>query len=177
MRVSAHCKYRPEMAEEAKRLCENGASGRDVARVLGISKTAMYEYAARYPEFRAALKVGKAVADDRVERSLYDRANGYTYKEVKPFLDRKTNEIIYAEYEVTVPPEPQCLMFWLKNRRPEVWREVSRQELTGAGGGPVQTDSYTQIDIARRIAHAMTLALDKPRAEPVVIEQNKDSEG
>ena len=38
---------------------------------------------ATHAEFRAALKVGKEAADQRVERSLYQRAVGYHYDAVK----------------------------------------------------------------------------------------------
>jgi hypothetical protein len=65
-----------------------------------------------------------ADADDRVERSLYNRAIGYSYDAVKIFCSRD-GEIIEAPYVEHVPPDVTACIFWLKNRRPQDWRDVS----------------------------------------------------
>ena len=67
--------------------------------------------------------LGKQAADDRVERSLYQRANGYSHPAVKVFMTRdgKTIEHKYTEY---YPPDPTSMIWWLKNRRPDRWRDV-----------------------------------------------------
>jgi hypothetical protein len=56
--------------------------------------------------FRNALKVSKAEADSRVERSLYERATGYSYNAVKIFLPYGSREPVYAPYTEHVPPTP-----------------------------------------------------------------------
>ena len=77
----------------------------------------------RHVEFARALKVGKEVSDDRVEKSLYHRANGYSYDAVKIFLDPDTKKPIYVPYTEHVPPDVTACIFWLKNRRPGQWRD------------------------------------------------------
>jgi hypothetical protein len=79
---------------------------------------------AKHPEFMQALKVGKSEADDRVERSLYQRAVGYTYPAVKIFMPAGAKTPIYAPYDEHVPPDVTAGIFWSKNRRPDKWRDT-----------------------------------------------------
>jgi hypothetical protein len=71
-----------------------------------------------------ALKVGKKEADDRVERSLYQKANGYSYDAVKIFMPAGAKKPIYAPYVEHVPPSDVAAIFWLKNRDPAHWRDA-----------------------------------------------------
>lgn len=80
--------------------------------------------------FRGAIKAERAVADDRVERSLYQRALGYERDAVKVFLPAGSEKPIYAFYKEHVPPDTTAMIFWLKNRRPAEWRD--KHEVSGA---------------------------------------------
>jgi hypothetical protein len=64
-----------------------------------------------------------------VERSLYERANGYSYDAVKIFCDKNGNvtKVPYVEH---VPPDVTACIFWLKNRDPQHWRDVQQLEHT-----------------------------------------------
>ena len=75
-----------------------------------------------------ALKIGKAEADNRVERSLYERANGYSYETVKIFMPAGAKKPIYAPYVEHVPPDTTAAIFWLKNRDPAHWRDAWQLE-------------------------------------------------
>jgi len=66
---------------------------------------------------------GKDEADNRVERSLYARATGYSYDAVKIF-HTKDGKIIKVPYTEHVPPDVTAQIYWLKNRRPDRWRDV-----------------------------------------------------
>jgi hypothetical protein len=79
----------------------------------------------RYPEFGASLKMGKNQADERMERSLYERGLGYSYDAVKIFLPYGSKEPIYAPYIEHVPPDTTAAIFWLKNRDPARWPRVA----------------------------------------------------
>ena len=85
-------------------------------------------WAATHAEFRAALKVGKEAADQRVERSLYQRAVGYHYDAVKIFMPAGAKKPVYAPYVEHVPPDVTAGIFWLKNRDPEHWRDAWQLE-------------------------------------------------
>jgi len=77
---------------------------------------------------------GKEPADERVTRSLYQRAIGYSYDAVKVFLDPDTKKPIYAPYREHVHPDTTACIFWLKNRRPKRYDRVPRNRLFSALG-------------------------------------------
>jgi len=111
----------------AEFLCEQGATNDDLAEEFGVSITAIKRWQATYPEFRAALKVGKATADDQVERNLYQRAMGYSYDSEKVQV-LASGTVVRVPIVVHVPPDVTAMIFWLKNRRPDLWRDVHKVE-------------------------------------------------
>jgi hypothetical protein len=60
----------------------------------------------------------------RVERSLYQRANGYNYEAVKIFMPARSKQPVVVHYTEHLPPDVAAGMFWLKNRDPDNWRDV-----------------------------------------------------
>ena len=115
--------FREECILIAKAAARFGATEDEIADELKISDTTLDNWKIKFPEFLGALKAAKAAADDRVERSLYQRANGYSHPAVKVFMKRDgtTVEHNYIEY---YPPDPTSMIYWLKNRRPDRWRDV-----------------------------------------------------
>ena len=83
-----------------------------------------------YPEFRGALKVAKDVADEKIEKALYQRAKGYSYRAEKVVVESRGNnegsEARVVEYTEHMPPDTTAAIFFLKNRRPDRWRDVQR---------------------------------------------------
>jgi hypothetical protein len=122
--------YKPEYARVAKSMCLLGATDVDLAEAFDVNTSTIWRWQARYPEFCNALRVGKAEADDRVERSLYQRAVGYTYDSEKLFCYE--GEVTRAEIVEHVPPDVGAAKLWLHNRRPDKWREKVDVEQTGA---------------------------------------------
>jgi len=111
--------YRPEFAETARKVCELGATNRELADFFKVSTVTIWNWQAEHPEFLEALRRGKAVADDRVERSLYAMASGYTYESEKiVIVDGHVHRVPTV---VHVPPSDTACIFWLKHRRPS-WR-------------------------------------------------------
>ena len=64
----------------------------------------------------------------RVERSLYERANGYSYDAVKIFMPAGAKEPVIVHYTEHCPPDVGAAFIWLKNRDPERWRDVQNVE-------------------------------------------------
>ena len=124
--------YKPEYPHQAQKLMELGATDDDIAEFFKVSRQTIWRWQSQFPEFCYALKVGKDPSDDRVERSLYHRANGYTYDAVKIFMPSGAEKPVYAPYREHVPPDTTACIFWLKNRRPERWRELARQDPASA---------------------------------------------
>jgi hypothetical protein len=130
-KIGAPSSYKAEYAEQARKLCELGATDKEISDFFEISGATLYRWQGTYPAFREALKVGKEAADDRVERSLYHRANGYTYDAVKILTVK--GEVQKVPYREHVPPDTTACIFWLKNRRKDAWRDVQKHEIGGVG--------------------------------------------
>jgi hypothetical protein len=124
------------------------------------------------------MKAGKDEADERVERTLYQRAVGYQRDAVKIFMPAGAMEPVYAPFREEVQGDVTAQIFWLKNRRRDEWRDVKSQELSGPGGDAIRIGSADDdLAAARRIAFALTQALQRQEpaaaavsSEPKVIE-------
>ena len=121
-------KYRAEYAEQAAKLCDLGATDIKLADFFNICEKTLYNWKAAHPEFLQALKVGKGVPDNNVERSLYHRAIGYSHLESK--LNVVNGELVETMVEKHYPPDSTAMIFWLKNRRPGEYRDKVEQEIT-----------------------------------------------
>ena len=115
--------YRPEFVEIAREMCSQGATDYDLAQELGVTTVTIWRWQARYPEFCNALKVAKGEFDDRVVRSLAQRAVGYTFRATRIFMPKDARAPVYADYDEHVPPDPGAAKIWLCNRRPNEWRD------------------------------------------------------
>jgi hypothetical protein len=96
--------FRPEYILIAKACARFGAIEDEIANELNIGPATLDRWKQKFPEFRCALKAGKEASDDRVERSLYQLAIGWNGQ----------------------PPNTTAAIFWLKNRRPDRWRDVQK---------------------------------------------------
>lgn len=113
--------YRPEFCKQAAELCLLGAIDVDLARFFEVTEKTINAWKETYPDFRLALKKGKEVADAIIAKSLFQRGKGYTHREEKIFCYE--GQIIRAETLKHYPPETIACIFWLKNRRPDLWRD------------------------------------------------------
>lgn len=116
----------------------DGLTDEQIAENLDISVASFYNYKNEHLEFLESLKKGKEVADYEVENALFKKALGYNAKVKKAFKVKEvlyengkrlkeTERIEYAEDEVHIPADTTAQIFWLKNRKPNVWRD--KQEL------------------------------------------------
>lgn len=121
--------YDPVIVEQARKLSELGATDVELADFFGVSASTIYRWKIEFIEFCEATKAGKSAADDRVERSLYQRAVGYTYDSEKVFQFQ--GEIIRAPIREHVPPDTAAASLWLRNRRKDDWRDKQDHEHTG----------------------------------------------
>lgn len=110
--------YKPEFPHLAKQHCILGARNEDLAALFNVSRQSIDKWLVKYPEFKAAVYAGREHADIAVASSLFRRATGYDH-----------NEKHY-------PADTTACIFWLKNRRPEQWRD--KVEVGGKDGGPVR---------------------------------------
>lgn len=105
----------------------NGLTDEQIASNMGITAKTLYEWKKKFSEICESLKKGKEIVDIQVENALLKRALGYEYTEVK------TKKELGTVTEVTttkkfIPPDTTAQIFWLKNRKPEQWRDKREVE-------------------------------------------------
>jgi len=88
-------------------MCELGATDDEVAKALGVCVRTLYRWQSQHPEFCQALKAGKEVADNRIERALYHKAAGYTYDSEKIF--QNNGEVVRVKIIEHVPPDTTAM--------------------------------------------------------------------
>jgi hypothetical protein len=143
--VGRPTKYRPENVEQAKKLATLGATDREIADFFEVNEATLNRWKLAHPEFCESLKVGKAEADERVEQALYRRALGYSHDATKIAINA-SGDVTQVPFVEHYPPDTTAAIFWLKNRKPEDWRDVSRQEHSGPNGAPIPVES--KIDVS-----------------------------
>jgi hypothetical protein len=112
----------------------NGLTDEQIAHNLGIGKDTFYRYKREHSDFEESLKRNKEVADLEVEGCLFKRATGYTYEEVTSEVRVIDGEPVMMETKrVTkeVAPDVTAQIFWLKNRKPNEWRDKKDVEMSG----------------------------------------------
>ncbi|MBL7685225.1 MAG: helix-turn-helix domain-containing protein [Deltaproteobacteria bacterium] len=112
-----------------QKLSAAGLTDKQMSEVFEISEDTFNEYKKR-PEFSETLKEGKSIADEKVERALFERALGFTHKETK-FFAHEGIVIDSREVDKVYPPDVTACIFWLKNRNPKEWRD--KQEMIHSG--------------------------------------------
>jgi hypothetical protein len=122
--------FKPEYVEQARKLCALGHTDQEIAQFFDVSLRTFAYWKARNPELLHTLKIGKLHADQRIERSLYQRGVGYSYDAVKVFMPAGAKKAVYAPYVEHVPPDVTAAIFWLKNRDPAHWRDAWQVEHT-----------------------------------------------
>jgi len=137
-------KFKAEFIPQAEKLCKLGATDIELADFFEVEVRTLYRWKAENVAFCQALKAGKEEADDRVERSLYARANGYEHDEVD--IRVVAGGIVKTPIRKYYPPDTTAAIFWLKNRRGGEWRDLKAVEVGGAGGGPLETK--TTLDVS-----------------------------
>lgn len=101
---------------------------------MGISRKTLAEWKKKYGDISDTLKKGKEVVDIQVENALLKKALGMKetvkkaikVREVKYNDGKRVSEkehIEYVDEEVFVPPDTTAQIFWLKNRKPDKWRD------------------------------------------------------
>lgn len=114
--------YQAEFAEQARKLCLLlGADDQELARFFDVPPATLQEWLASVPEFVAAVRAGRTLADAEVADRLWRRAMGYSHGAVRIFSHQgKALEVAYTEH---YPPDTTACLFWLKSRQPDRWRE------------------------------------------------------
>lgn len=120
--------YKPEYAEQAQKLCRLGATDKELADFFGVQERTINNWKAEHPVFLQSLKEGKGLADAEVADKLYRRATGYSHPDTH--VSNYQGLITLTPLTKHYPPDTTAAIFWLKNRRPDLWRDKP-EELDG----------------------------------------------
>lgn len=123
--------FKQDYVAQAEKLCRLGATDIELADFFECDVRSIYRWAQAHDAFCQALRAGKDACDDRVERSLYNRAIGYTHEAVKIFMPANAAAPVYAPYREHVPPDVGAASLWLRNRRAEAWKD--KREVAHSG--------------------------------------------
>jgi len=136
--MAARPRYRADYCAQAAKLCALGAGEDDIAAFFGITRATLDAWKERHDGFRAVLDEAASDADRDVERSLYERATGYSHPEDKVFANAGKPLVVATTKHY--PPDPTSMMFWLKNRQPARWRDKVEHQVGGRGGGAITVE-------------------------------------
>lgn len=113
----------PEGLLKIEGWARDGLTDEQIAKNMGITAKTLYAWKNKYGEICKSLKRGKEVVDRLVENALLKRALGYSYTEITYEGGVETKRVV-KEFV----PDTTAQIFWLKNRKPEDWRD--KREIT-----------------------------------------------
>ena len=118
----------------------DGLTDEQIAGNMGINVRTLYLWKKKNVQIFQSLKVGKDVADIEVENALRKKALGFreteqtvsTRRTVEYENGKRVREVtepVVTEVEKYYPPDTTAQIFWLKNRKPEQWRDKQEQKV------------------------------------------------
>ena len=120
--------YRSEYDAQAAKLCALGATDADLAGFFGVTETTVNNWKLAHQTFLESLRRSKDDLDAKVEHSLARRALGWKQKAVKITVHAESGHTTVTPYVERFPGDTTAMIFWLKNRQPERWRDRSTVE-------------------------------------------------
>lgn len=160
--------YHPDLLEHVRLMARGGATQFEIARACGVTQATFTRWLVENPEFKATLRLAKAGFDDRIEHSLAQKAMGYSYEsEVIKVVDGRIARVPVIEH---VPPSDSAAIFWLKNRRPNEWRDKRDIEL----GGELDVNA---VNDSRKTAMAVLEMLQREANRGVMIDVTPNDMG
>ncbi len=135
-----------------------GLTEKEIALKMGISVSTLSNYKKKYSKIDEALKNGSEYVDTKIENALIKRAIGYEYTEqvIERVLNKETGEyefVLTKEMKKEVKPDISAQVFWLKNRRPDIWKD--KQDFSVESSGP-DVSNLTDEELEQRIAMLKT---------------------
>lgn len=103
---------KPEYAAIAKEFCKLGGTSAHLAKAFGVEPETIALWLASSREFAEACQLGIDAAEQRVERSLYERAVGYTHVTQK--VAKQRGSIVIVPCKVPVPGDPRAAKILLE---------------------------------------------------------------
>ena len=136
----------PEGLLKLEGWARDGLTDEQIAENMGISRSTLNSWKDKYSDISDTLKRGKEVVDRQVENALLKRALGYRYDEVTMENGVETKRVTKE-----VMPDTTAQIFWLKNRKPDVWRDKTAIEHSGEIKGDNPFSNLTTEELKKVI--------------------------
>lgn len=124
--IVANGKYQRWLEPDGLLLLEgwarDGLTDEQIAHNMGINVKTLWTWKKNYDPICSAIKKGKAPVDIEVENALLKRALGYEYTEERIEISDKDGKKVVQTLK-HVPPDVGAIVYWLKNRKREYWRD------------------------------------------------------
>lgn len=125
----------PEGLLKIEGWARDGLTDEQIAQNMGIAYSTLRSWRDKFSAISAVLKKGKEVVDRQVENALLKRALGYEYTETtrEAVKDPDTGDVemrVTKKVTKQVVPDTTAQIFWLKNRKPDKWRDKPGYEDT-----------------------------------------------
>ena len=116
----------------------DGLSLAQIAHNVGVADSTFRRWKEENEALSAAIKRGNAPVDLEVENAMLKSALGHketVRKAVKVKTEKQKvgegkiveEHIEYVDEEIYIPPQVVAQIFWLKNRRPDKWKDKVEQ--------------------------------------------------
>lgn len=146
--MAQRSKFDEKYIHQARIAYAEGFTDVKFCKLIQIGRNTLHLWRKDHSDLDQAIREGKDEFDiGKVERALRKRALGYSYTEKirEPIIIGKKPErnILGEQLYVTktikkhMPADPTCMIFWLKNRNRDRWKDYKVTEIIGEGGGPI----------------------------------------
>lgn len=125
-------RYGMTLVDLLQQFAKAGMTLPEMAEALEVTEPTLNRWIAEIPAVKEALRKGREIADAKVAASLYRRAVG-GFEQIERKIVRNAEGEIVGQTETirVLPPDPGAISFWLKNRRPDLWRDKVEHDVTG----------------------------------------------
>ena len=142
----------PEGLLKIEGWARDGLTDEQIATNIGIAYSTLRDWRDKYPALSAALKKGKEVVDRQVENALLQRALGYEYTETtREYVPELEEMHVTKEVTKQVAPDTTAQIFWLKNRKPQEWRDKRDVDLSGSISTNNPFEEFTTEELKKLI--------------------------
>lgn len=119
-------RFKEEYVEQVLKLARLGLTDAEMADVFGVTEQTFNNWKKSHPVFFESIKKGKVVSDAEVANSLYERAVGAQWIEEQAFkikVGSNLEKVEIVQLRKAAPPDTAAAFIWLKNRKPDRWRD------------------------------------------------------
>lgn len=161
-------KFKNDFCRQVYYLCRLGARNQDIADFFKVSLRTIEEWSEGRTviakDFQESVLEGRWISDMKVAETLGKRAMGYDYVETEIAEHVTRNGGIVETTKIThkhMPPDTVAIIFWLKNRRRDLWADVNRTEI----------DQRVQVDIAAKMDLSICTPDEQALLKSIAIKQ------